>query len=397
MKRIIAGLCLALSSAVAYADPPQVVSQYVCGVNGAGTGNLYCSPGNANGAVGFPVQVTGGTGGTVTANQGTPNAGGANAWPVSQTGAIPAGTNIIGKVGIDQTTPGTTNAVSATNFPMSVSTGTGAQGASSPRVTVATDTATVAGSATLPAGTNVVGKVGIDQTTPGTTNAVSATNFPANVSTGTGGVGANTPRLVVGQDTTTIAGSAPGTAGTPSTNVLSVQGVAGGTTLIVGGNVASGSSDSGNPVKTGGVYTTGALAASTGQRVNTWADQFGNNGASPQCGGCTFETASATGTTAATTATLAAAASKTTYICGFSVRANATAAATGNATVTGTITGTLNFTQWTAPLATGIGITEPSLGERCIPASGTNQAIAVVSAAPGSGGVVSVTAWGFQQ
>lgn len=53
-----------------------------------------------------------------------------------------------------------------------VSTGTGAQGAGAQRVTVATDTATVAGSATLPAGTNLIGKVGIDQTTPGTTNGV---------------------------------------------------------------------------------------------------------------------------------------------------------------------------------------------------------------------------------
>jgi hypothetical protein len=50
--------------------------------------------------------------------------------------------------------------------------GTGAQGAGSPRVTVATDTATVAGSASIPAGTNIMGKVGIDQTTPGTTNGV---------------------------------------------------------------------------------------------------------------------------------------------------------------------------------------------------------------------------------
>lgn len=70
-----------------------------------------------------------------------------NPIPTVQTGALPAGTNIIGKVGIDQTTPGTTNAVAATNFPAAVSTGTGAQGASSPRVTVATDGATVAGSA----------------------------------------------------------------------------------------------------------------------------------------------------------------------------------------------------------------------------------------------------------
>jgi hypothetical protein len=51
-----------------------------------------------------------------------------------------AGANIVGKVGIDQTTPGTTNGVQV--------------------------------NAALPAGANVVGKVGIDQTTPGTTNGV---------------------------------------------------------------------------------------------------------------------------------------------------------------------------------------------------------------------------------
>ena len=69
-------------------------------------------------------------------------------------------------------------------------------------------------------------------------------------------------------------------------------------------------------------------------------------------------TASATGTTGATTATLAAGTTTTTYICGLSIRANATGAATGNATVTGTKTGTLNFTQFTAPLASGLGTVE---------------------------------------
>ena len=104
---------------------------------------------------------------------------------------------------------------------------------------------------------------------------------------------------------------------------------------------------------------------------------------------------SATGTTAATTATLAGASSVTTYICGFSIRANATAAATGNATVTGTISGTLNFTQWTAPLASGLGVTE-EIFTPCLPASAANTSIAVVSAAPGSGGVVSVSVWGYK-
>lgn len=43
---------------------------------------------------------------------------------------------------------------------------------------------------------------------------------------GAGAVGTGSQRVAVGQDTTTIAGSAPGTAGTASANVLSVQGIA---------------------------------------------------------------------------------------------------------------------------------------------------------------------------
>lgn len=111
--------------------------------------------------------------------------------------------------------------------------------------------------------------------------------------------------------------------------------------------------------------------------------------------GATAITASATGTTAATAATLAGTTGKTTYVCGFSIRANATAAATGNSTLAGTISGTLNFTQWTAPLASGLGITE-MIFTPCVPASATNTGIVATSAAPGSGGVVSVSAWGYQ-
>jgi len=66
------------------------------------------------------------------------------AWSVGQSGTwnvgLSAGSNIIGKVSIDQTTPGTTNGVQV--------------------------------NAALPAGTNIIGKTGIDQTTPGTTNGV---------------------------------------------------------------------------------------------------------------------------------------------------------------------------------------------------------------------------------
>lgn len=107
-----------------------------------------------------------------------------------------------------------------------------------------------------------------------------------------------------------------------------------------------------------------------------------------------FVTNSATGTIGATTATLPALQGQTLFLCGFSIRANATGAATGNATVTGLMSGTLNFTQWTAVNTSGIGIVEPPLGG-CLAASGVNQAVAVVSAAPGAGGTVSVSAWGY--
>ncbi len=137
------------------------------------------------------------------------------------------------------------------------------------------------------------------------------------------------------------------------------------------------------------------IATNTGAAIPAGTATIGTVGQLPYPVGATPYTATATGTTAATTATLAGASSVTTYLCGFSIRANATAAATGNATVTGVITATLNFTQWTAPNASGLGITEMIFAP-CIPASGTNQSVAVVSAAPGTGGVVSVTAWGYK-
>lgn len=113
-------------------------------------------------------------GSNVTLGQKT----GANSIPIvlASDTALPAGANIIGKVGIDQTTPGTTNAVSATNFPASVATGTGAQGANVPRFTVATDSATVAGSATLPAGQNNIGNVGGKTVAVTVTPTVTASN-----------------------------------------------------------------------------------------------------------------------------------------------------------------------------------------------------------------------------
>lgn len=113
--------------------------------------------------------------------------------------------------------------------------------------------------------------------------------------------------------------------------------------------------------------------------------------------GATPVTASATGTTAATTATLAADSPglRNTYICGFSIHATATGAAVGDATVTGTVGGTMHFSQFTQALATGMVPIDRTFTP-CVPSSAPATAIAVVTAAPGSGGVVSVSAWGYQ-
>lgn len=53
---------------------------------------------------------------------------------------------------------------------------------------------------TLHAGTNLIGKVGIDQTTPGTTNAVAATNLPTTVDVNSGNKSASTLRVVLATD-----------------------------------------------------------------------------------------------------------------------------------------------------------------------------------------------------
>lgn len=90
-----------------------------------------------------------------------------------------------------------------------VSTGSGAGGAGIPRVTVSNDS-TVG----LVAGAALVGKVGIDQTTPGTTNRVDIGVFPDNepfnvaqvngatVNVGVGAAGTGTPRVTTSTDST---------------------------------------------------------------------------------------------------------------------------------------------------------------------------------------------------
>lgn len=105
-------------------------------------------------------------------------------------------------------------------------------------------------------------------------------------------------------------------------------------------------------------------------------------------------TASVTGTTAATVASLAANATKTNYICGFSITSDATLALSGTATVAGVISGTMSYVQGIATIP-AVATTGQSFSP-CIPSSAINTAITVTSAAAGAGGVTAVNVWGYQ-
>lgn len=67
-----------------------------------------------------------------------------------------------------------------------------------------------------------------------------------------------------------------GTAGTADTGVVTVQGIASMTPVFTAGNIASGTSDSGNPVEIGGqARTTELTAVSSAQRVLAVFDKVG--------------------------------------------------------------------------------------------------------------------------
>lgn len=99
---------------------------------------------------------------------------------------------------------------------------------------------------------------------------------------GAGATGTGSLRVTAAQDTTTIAGSAPGTAGTPSTNVVSVQGVSGGTAQPVSGTVAATQSGTWNITNVSGTVSlptgaaTSALQPTNAAQGSTTSGQTGH-------------------------------------------------------------------------------------------------------------------------
>ena len=122
-------------------------------------------------------------GATVNVGTGTSSTGTQRVTVASDsTIGIVAGSAIIGKTGIDQTTPGTTNKVTVGSDVIHtiVDSGSNVIGGVKLIDTGGSNAASIDASGhvqvdvadPLPAGTNLIGKVGIDQTTPGTTNKV---------------------------------------------------------------------------------------------------------------------------------------------------------------------------------------------------------------------------------
>lgn len=110
--------------------------------------------------------------------------------------------------------------------------------------------------------------------------------------------------------------------------------------------------------------------------------------------GATPITVNASGTTLAVNATLAAAVGKFTYICGYMISVNATAATFGAGAIANVVTANMgmNVPVFAAP---AVAITQ-QVFTPCIPSIATNTAITVVSPAAGAVGNNQVYAWGYQ-
>lgn len=113
------------------------------------------------------------------------------------------------------------------------------------------------------ADTTTPSPVKIDQTTPGTTNGIviNASALPTGAAVETGG------NLAA---TATSAASIVTNTGTIATNT------AAGATRVVTGNVASAATDSGNPVKVGGIYHSANQTFTDGQRADLQLDVAGS-------------------------------------------------------------------------------------------------------------------------
>lgn len=241
--------------------------------------------------------------GTWTVQQGTPpwSVSQSGAWTTGRTWTLGSGTDSV--TSVQGTSPWVTNVsqFGGTN----VSTGTGTGGAGIPRVTVSNDSnvlATQSGSwsVTANAGTNLNtsalqldttgAKLNLSQgsTTSGQTGPLLqgavTTSAPSYTTAQTSPLSLNTSGgLRV--DGSGVTQPVSGTVNAAQSGTWTVQ--QGTPPWSVGGNVASGATDSGNPVKVGAVFNTTQPTVTNGQRVDIQATNRGEVLVSPGTSGFT--------------------------------------------------------------------------------------------------------------
>jgi hypothetical protein len=129
----------------------------------------------------------------------------------------------------------------------------------------------------------VLGKVGIDQTTPGTTNAVAPISGQAGVAGGSGVTGATVQRVVLATDVALPAGAnaigkLAANSGVDIGDVDVTSMPTGATAAMVQGTVAHDAADAQNPVPIGGVAVSGSAtptAVSAGDRTRSIYNRHG--------------------------------------------------------------------------------------------------------------------------
>lgn len=218
------------------------------------------------------------------------NAVQSGAWTTGRTWTLSSGTDSIAAVqsGTWTVQQGSTPTAVANAWPIKLTDGTNttAVKAASTAALASDPSAVVALSpnSPLPTGSNSIGTVGLNaganligSVNQGTSPWVSnVTQFgSSNVVTGTGTGGSGIPRVTVSNDSNILA-TQSGTWTTGRTwtlasgtdSVAAVQSTASNLNAQVVGNVASAASDSGNPVKVGGVYNTSTPTYTNAQRAD---------------------------------------------------------------------------------------------------------------------------------
>lgn len=225
----------------------------------------------------------------------------------------------------------------------------------------------------IPAGTNVIG---------GVTQSGTWTVQPGNT--------ANTTAWKVDGSAVTQPVSVASLPALPANQSVNLAQVAGATTAV-GSGVQATALRTTLATDSPGLITLGPATVANSVPF-TFSSQYPTNATTTTP---TAVTASATGTTAATAASLGATASVTNFVCGFDITADATALATGTAVLSGTISGSLSYLYTVTAVTSGTSTLSRTFTP-CIPASATNTAITITSAAAGTGGNTIVNIFGYR-